>query len=90
MLSLDHDPRIGKAGSYRYCRRCGTLFRRAIDASFHFGDNRRALPRIRLHYVPRIPCSGIPTGLPIQNPAPGARVPNLDYQETAHARKRPR
>ena len=88
MLTLNHDPRIGKAGHYRYCLRCGTLFHRAVDASFHFGDNLKL--GIRRAYLPRIPCSGIPTGFPHPNPAPGARVPDLSYQEAIPARRKAR
>ena len=91
MLTLDRDSRIGKAGSYRYCLRCGTLFSRPKDAIFHFGENIvPGRPSHKIHYLPRIPCSGIPAGFPHPNPAPGARVPDLAYQEAVPARRKPR
>ena len=57
-------PRVGKAGRYRYCLRCGTRFTMPeLEAPRHWRT-----------------CSGIPAGEPTPNPAHSTRKPNLDSQ----------
>jgi len=54
-------PRVGKAGRYRYCLRCGTKFvAPELEAPTHWRT-----------------CSGIPAGEPAPNPAHSSRKPNL-------------
>lgn len=82
-MNLDQDPRVGKAGAYRYCRRCGTLFCQAREASWHFGEGRYRHGGKLGQECNRIPCSGIPRGCPRQNPAPGSRKPDMAHQEVS-------
>ena len=81
-MDLDHDPRVGKAGRYRYCRRCGCCFRNAFDASFHFGDKKFKGGGSKGAEYAKIHCSGIPTGHPVANEAPGSKADNLWEQES--------
>jgi hypothetical protein len=77
-MNLDSDPRVGKAGHYRYCRRCGAMFHRPLDAAFHFGEEKWHSGGAKGQEYSRIPCSGKPVGKPIENPAPGRGRKRVD------------
>lgn len=79
-MNLDTDPRVGKAGKYRYCKRCGYGFKKPLDATVHFGDKKPKSKQGREMF--RHHCSGIPTGHPHENPAPGCKRADLYDQES--------
>ena len=65
-------PRLGHAGRYTYCLRCGTLLKSTYLIRLHFAG---------MVEYPRYGCSGIPDGMPKPNPAPRTIKPDLWMQE---------
>jgi len=80
-MNLDTDPRVGRAGRYRYCRRCGCAFPNSLAATIHFGDGKKPASKCGKDAY-RHHCSGIPTGRPHENPAPGSKNADLYEQES--------